>query len=39
MSIAEAHLRSNDIIDMTGYKWYGNNRTDIHINAWTGSGV
>ncbi|WAR28909.1 hypothetical protein MAR_014613, partial [Mya arenaria] len=36
--IAESHLKCNEQIFLNGYKWFGNNRDDIHVNAWSGSG-
>ena len=33
ISVCETHLHSTDSIVFDGYKWYGFNRTGLHINA------
>ena len=38
IGIAETHLLQNNYIDVEGYKWYGNNRKQIHRRAPKGSG-
>ena len=36
--ICETHLRDHDVINMTGYAWYGHNRHSRNVRAWRGSG-
>ena len=38
IGIAETHLRNDDILNVDGYKWFGNNRQGIHKRAKSGSG-
>lgn len=38
IGITESHLVNNNIIDIENYKWFGNNRSQIHTRAKTGSG-
>lgn len=38
MGLCETFLRSSDIINIEGYKWFGNNRTSISKRAVRGSG-
>ena len=38
IGIAETHLIDNNVINCKNYKWFGHNRTNIHVNAWAGSG-
>ena len=36
--VCETHLHSTDSIVFDGYKWYGFNRTGLHVNAKRPSG-
>ena len=36
--LCETHLRDNDVITVSGFKWIGQNRTNISENALRGSG-
>lgn len=38
IGVAETHLKGKDSIHLPGYKWYGNNRDQLHRRAVTGSG-
>ena len=38
IGISETHLKDNNNIDFEGYTWFSNNRSNTHINAWSGSG-
>ena len=38
IGIAETHLTNNNVLELDGYKWFGNNRKNIHVRAKTGSG-
>ena len=38
IGIAETHLLDNNTISVEGFRWYGQNRTSIHVHARTGSG-
>ena len=38
VGIAESHLVNNNVLDFKNYKWIGHYRSNIHINAWSGSG-
>ena len=38
IGVSETHLKDNDSIDFEGYTWFANNRSNTHINAWSGSG-
>ena len=38
VGIAETHLLDNNTISVEGFRWYGQNRTSIHVHARTGSG-
>lgn len=38
LGLAETHLCNDDIIDLDDFKWFGNNRKNLHINAPSGSG-
>lgn len=38
IGIAETHLIDDKQLDIHGYKWYGNNRKQLHVRARTGSG-
>ena len=35
---AETHLKAGDVLQLDDYKWYGNNRKNIHVRARKGSG-
>ena len=36
--ICETHLRDHDVINMTGYTWYGHSRQSRNVRAWRASG-
>jgi hypothetical protein len=38
LSVVETYLWKRKVINVDGYKWFGNNRKDIHVNARKGSG-
>ncbi|VDI44476.1 Hypothetical predicted protein, partial [Mytilus galloprovincialis] len=38
IGICETHLQSYQSIDIFGYEWFGNNRKNILVNSWRGSG-
>ena len=38
MAVAETHLIRNDELRVAGYTWFGQNRSNIHVNATSGSG-
>ena len=38
IGIAESHLLNTQVIEIVGYSWFGNNRSNIHIRAKTRSG-
>ena len=38
IGIAETHLLNTQVIEIDGYSWFGNNRSNIHIRAKKGSG-
>ena len=38
IGIAGTHLKNCDVLNMNGYKWFGNNRQELHKNATRGSG-
>ena len=38
IGIAETHLKKCDVLSINGYKWFGNNRQELHKNAKRGSG-
>ena len=38
IGVAESHLNPTQNLIVDGYKWLGNNRKDIHVNAWSASG-
>lgn len=38
LGIAETHLVNDNMIELEGYRWFGNNRKVIHVRARTGSG-
>ena len=31
--LSETHLRGNGVIHLNGYTWFGNNRTNLHVQA------
>jgi len=33
IGIAETHLKNCDVLNINGYKWFGNNRQELHKNA------
>ena len=38
LEIIGTYLKNVDVLKMNGYKWFGNNRQDLHNNAKRGSG-
>ena len=38
MCLTETHLTGDNVLNVTGYTWYGHNRTLRHVNAVKGSG-
>ena len=38
IGIADTHLLNTQVIEIDGYSWFGNNRSNIHIRAKKGSG-
>ena len=38
IGVAETHLKNNECLEFEGYRWFGHNRTELHRNAWSGSG-
>ena len=38
MCLCETHLKNDETIAIDGYKWIGNNRHNLHVNARKGSG-
>ena len=36
--LSETHLKDNDVISVSGFSRYGNNRSDLHRRAKSGSG-
>ena len=38
IGIAESHLKICDVLNIDGYKWFGNNRQELHKIAKRGSG-
>jgi hypothetical protein len=38
LGVAETHLQGNQNLTLPGYVWIGQNRTQLHVNARTGSG-
>lgn len=38
LCVAETHLTGNNVIDIEGFSWFGQNRENIHIRAKKGSG-
>ena len=38
LGIAETHLLGNDVLELEGYKWYGNSRKLVNKNVRNGSG-
>ncbi len=38
LGLAETHLVGESVLDIDGYRWYGHNRTKLHVRARAGSG-
>ena len=38
IGLAETHLIKDNVLNINGYSWYGNNRKSLHRNAKCGSG-
>ena len=38
IGIAETHLTGKNTLQLDGYKWFGNNRKNLHVRTKTGSG-
>ena len=36
--LTETHLKTDESIDLHGYTWFSNNRTELHVRAKSGSG-
>ncbi len=36
--MAETHLLKSDILQLSGYRWFGSNRRGVHVRAKRGSG-
>ena len=38
LGLAETHFTKDMKLDLPGYKWFGRNRKNIHVNTRSGSG-
>ena len=38
LGLSETHFTNDNKIELPGFKWYGRNRKNNHVNAKTGSG-